>query len=54
MLNGLLGANTTQPGAAAAGSSTIDQLAKLKELHHSGVLDDAQFEASRAKLTAQL
>jgi type VI protein secretion system component VasK len=34
---------------AAAGVSTADELAKLKELHNAGVLDDAEFAELKKK-----
>jgi type VI protein secretion system component VasK len=37
---------------AAAGVSTADELAKLKELHERGVLDDAEFAELKKKAMA--
>ena len=34
---------------AAAGVSTADELAKLKELHNAGVIDDAEFAELKKK-----
>ena len=34
---------------AAAGVSTADELAKLKELHNQGVLSDAEYESLKTK-----
>ena len=34
---------------AAAGVSTADELAKLKELHHQGVLNDKEYENLKQK-----
>ena len=36
--------------AAGTGGSTADQLAQLADLKSQGVLDDAQFEAAKAKV----
>ena len=33
-----------------AGTSTIDELSKLAELKEKGVINDAEFEAQKAKL----
>ena len=38
------------PGAAPAGDDMMAQLEKLGQLHASGVLDDAEFAAAKAKL----
>jgi hypothetical protein len=35
--------------AAGTGSSTADEIAKLKQLHDSGALTDAEFAAQKAK-----
>jgi hypothetical protein len=40
------------PGAAPAGDDMMAQLEKLGQLHASGVLDDAEFAAAKAKLLA--
>jgi uncharacterized membrane protein len=37
---------------AAAGVSTADELAKLKELHNQGVLDDAEYAELKKKAMA--
>ena len=37
---------------ATSGGGTADQLAKLNDLQHQGVLTDAEFEAQKAKLLA--
>jgi type VI protein secretion system component VasK len=34
---------------AAAGVSTADELAKLKELHNQGILNDSEYEALKQK-----
>jgi hypothetical protein len=39
-----------QPAAAAPPSSTADDLAKLAELHASGVLSDDEFTAAKARV----
>ena len=36
--------------AAPAGSSMLDQLNQLNELHQQGALNDAEFAAAKAKL----
>jgi len=36
--------------AAPAGSSMLDQLNQLNELHQQGALSDAEFSAAKAKL----
>ncbi|MFI5053158.1 MAG: SHOCT domain-containing protein [Acidimicrobiia bacterium] len=41
-----------QQAAGTAGGSTADQLAQLADLKAKGVLDDAQFEAAKAKVLA--
>jgi putative oligomerization/nucleic acid binding protein len=42
-----------EPAAPAAGSDDkLDQLKQLGELHASGVLTDAEFEAQKAKILA--
>lgn len=38
------------PAAAPAGDDTLDQLAKLGQLHQSGVLTDEEFAAQKAKI----
>jgi hypothetical protein len=38
------------PPAAPAGDDTLDQLAKLGQLHDSGVLTDEEFAAQKAKI----
>jgi hypothetical protein len=40
------------PAPAAAGSSMVDQLAMLAQLHESGSLTDAEFEAAKSRLLA--
>ena len=43
------------PGVPApAGVSVADRLRKIGELHDSGILTDAEYEAKRAELVAQL
>jgi membrane protease subunit (stomatin/prohibitin family) len=37
---------------AAAGVSTADELAKLKELHNQGIIDDAEFADLKKKAMA--
>ena len=39
-----------QAAGTAGGASTADQLAQLADLKAKGVLDDAQFEAAKAKV----
>jgi Short C-terminal domain/Phospholipase_D-nuclease N-terminal len=39
-----------QAAGTAGGGSTADQLAQLADLKAKGVLDDAQFEAAKAKV----
>jgi len=40
------------PAPAAGGDDVVAQLEQLSQLHDSGVLDDEQFEAAKAKLLA--
>jgi hypothetical protein len=40
------------PAQPAAQHDPLDQLKELGELHRSGVLTDAEFEAAKAKLLA--
>lgn len=40
------------PAPPAGGDDLVAQLQQLGELHSSGVLDDAEFEAAKAKLLA--
>jgi hypothetical protein len=40
------------PAAAPAENALLDQLGQLAQLHASGVLDDAEFAAAKAKLLA--
>lgn len=42
------------PAAAAAAPSAGDRLKQLVELHDAGILTDAEFEAKRSELLAQL
>jgi hypothetical protein len=41
------------PPVPAAERDPLDQLKELGELHHNGVLTDAEFEAQKAKLLAK-
>lgn len=41
-----------QPAAAAAGNSLMDELERLAQMKSSGILDDAEFTAAKAKLLA--
>ncbi len=43
-------AQQAQPPAAAAGDDLMGKISQLAELHASGVLDDAEFAAAKAKL----
>ena len=38
------------PAAGGGGDDVVAQLEQLSQLHNSGVLDDEQFEAAKAKL----
>jgi Short C-terminal domain len=38
------------PDTAAGGGDVVGQLEQLSQLHNSGVLNDEQFEAAKAKL----
>jgi uncharacterized protein (DUF849 family) len=50
MINGQLMGAVPSPSATPAAPSTVDQLAKLAELHQSGALTDEEFAAQKAKL----
>jgi hypothetical protein len=41
------------PPVPAAGRDPLDDLARLGELHQSGVLTDAEFESAKARLLAR-
>jgi hypothetical protein len=41
------------PPVPAAERDPLDRLKELGELHHNGVLTDAEFEAQKAKLLAK-
>lgn len=41
---------TFRPATSSSGEGLGDQLAKLEELHSSGALSDAEFEAAKARL----
>jgi hypothetical protein len=43
-----------RPAAAAAKADPLDQLAKLAELHRSGVLTEAEFQTQKAKLLGEV
>ncbi|HXY91874.1 MAG TPA: SHOCT domain-containing protein [Acidimicrobiia bacterium] len=43
-------AQPAAPPPASPETDTLDQLAKLGQLHDSGVLTDAEFEAQKAKI----
>lgn len=45
-----LAAAPASPAPAAVASSTADEIRKLVELRDAGVLDDAEFQAQKAKL----
>jgi hypothetical protein len=45
--------STPPPPVAAAADDRIERIAKLHELHTSGVLTDEEFEAQKAKLLAE-
>ena len=38
------------PGGGGGGDDVVSQIEQLSQLHDSGVLDDEQFEAAKAKL----
>jgi hypothetical protein len=46
------GGSEQQPAAAAPEPDQFEQLKQLGELHTSGVLTDAEFEAQKAKILA--
>lgn len=53
MLNGYIRearTRTSRPATSSSGKGLGDQLAKLEELHSSGALSDAEFEAAKARL----